>query len=96
MTDTAAIVEPLGSDPQHTTVATAPRPRALEGIRLGLLDNGKPNAAHVVATAARGLQQRHHLADVLALTKAVASRPAPEDVVREFTGFDAAIVGVGD
>lgn len=96
MTDRTTIVEPLGTEPEQASVTAVARPRQLGGIRLGLLDNGKPNAAHVIATAARGLGRRHDLAEVLAVTKAVASRPAPEPIVREFSGFDAAIVGVGD
>lgn len=93
---THPIVDPLGTEPSTAQVRPTARPARLEGLRIGLLDNGKPNAAHVVATAAAGLRRRHRTAEAVAHTKAVASRPAPDEVLTGFRGFDAAIVGVGD
>lgn len=90
------IVDPLGSEPESDVFTPAPRPSRLEGMRLGLLDNGKPNAAHVIATLARGLAQDHDVPTPVAVTKPVASRPVDQEVVMKFKGFDAAIVGVGD
>lgn len=90
------IIDPSGSEPSDAGFTTAPRPTTLAGSRLGVLDNGKPNAAHVVATAARGLSQRYQAAEPMAVTKDVASRPVSEELLVRFRGFDAAIVGVGD
>ena len=93
---TVEIVDPLGTEAQAGDFTPAPRPAALDGLRLGLLDNGKPNAAHVISTVARGLQERHGAAPPFAVTKPVASVPVDQEVVLRFKGFDAAIVGVGD
>lgn len=93
---TVEIVDPLGSEPRADVVTPADRPARLEGMRLALLDNGKPNAAHVITTLARGLREHHEVPTPVAVTKPVASRPADPDVVMKFKGFDAAIVGVGD
>lgn len=93
---TVEIVDPLGREPQADAFTPAVRPTRLAGMRLALLDNGKPNAAHVIATLARGLGEHHEVPTPVAVTKPVASRPAGPDVVMKFKGFDAAIVGVGD
>lgn len=90
------IIDPSGSQPSAARIASAPRPKTLRGGKLAVLDNGKPNAAHVVATAARGVRQRYGAAEPMAVTKDVASRPVSEELLVRFTGFDAAIVGVGD
>lgn len=94
--NTQPIVNPLGDEPVTEQFRPVPRPATLEGLRLGVLDNGKPNAAHVVATAGAGLRRSFGVAEVMPAGKAVASRPAPDEVLTGFRGFDAAIVGVGD
>ncbi len=94
--DQTPIIDPTGTDTQTDGFTGASRPATLRGRRIGVLDNGKPNAEHVVATAARGVADRHDLAEVLAVTKPVASRPIADEALRRFKGFDAAIVGVGD
>jgi hypothetical protein len=89
------IVDPLGAPAETVHFAGAPRRATLAGARIGALDNGKPNAVHVVGLPGRTLAERHG-AEFLALTKPVASLPVEEDVLLRFKGFDAAIVGVGD
>lgn len=94
MSDTP-IVDPRGVDPESTGFKGAPRRDGLMGARIGVLDNGKPNAIHVVGLPGRTLAERHG-AELMAVTKPIASIPAEEDVILRFKGFDAAIVGVGD
>lgn len=94
--NTVAIVDPGGSEPASMGVAVASRPAALAGSRLGVLDNGKPNAGYVVDRLGRSLQRRFGTAQPVAAGKAVASQPCPDEVLVGFRGFDAAIVGVGD
>jgi hypothetical protein len=90
------VVDPSGSEPHATGVEVAPRPTTLAGTRLGVLDNGKPNADHVVRSLGRHLHRRFGTQEPVAAAKAFASRPCPEDVLTRFRGFDAALVGVGD
>jgi hypothetical protein len=94
--DTTAIFDPSGSETDSAGFVGVSRPGSLEGLRLGVLDNGKPNAQHVVTTAAAGVRERFALAEVLEVTKPVASRPIADEALVRFKGFDAAIVGVGD
>ena len=94
--DTTAIIDPTGGEAESDGFTGVARPASLEGLRLGILDNGKPNAQHVVATAARGVGGRVSLAEVMEVTKPIASRPIADEALVRFKGFDAAIVGVGD
>ncbi len=43
------------SEPRPESWTLAPSPGSLSGLRIGVLDNGKPNAAFVLAYAARRL-----------------------------------------
>jgi hypothetical protein len=43
------------SEPRPTVGQLAPSPRSLSGLRIGVLNNGKPNAAFVLAYAAQRL-----------------------------------------
>ncbi|MQA13072.1 MAG: hypothetical protein GEV09_02585 [Pseudonocardiaceae bacterium] len=90
------VVDPSGSEPPSAHVATAARPSVLAGAHIGALDNGKPNADHVVGRLARYLRRRFDTQEPMAAGKAVASQPCPDEVLVGFRGFDAAIVGVGD
>jgi hypothetical protein len=94
--NTAAIIDPSGTETGGDGFTGVVRPTSLSGVRLGVLDNGKPNAEHVVRTAARGVRARVELAEVMGITKPVASRPIADEALVRFKGFDAAIVGVGD
>jgi hypothetical protein len=90
------ITDPSGTEPDVTGLAAAPRPDDLTGRRVAVLDNGKPNAGHVVRTLAEHLTRRFGAQAPVAAGKALASRPAPDEVLAGFRGFDAAVVGVGD
>lgn len=46
------------SEPRPDTWALAPSVASLSGLRIGVLDNGKPNAAFVLAYAAEALAER--------------------------------------
>lgn len=90
------IPDPAGTPLDVTAATLAARPATLAERRVAVLDNGKPNARHVVRTLAGHLESRFRTETPLATGKALASRPAPDEVLVGFRNFDAAIVGVGD
>ena len=90
------IVDPAGSEPPTQRLTTSPRPASLAGARIGVLNNGKPNAAHVVGELGAHLARRFGADDPVAAEKPNSSRAFEADVLDEFRNFDAAIVGVGD
>jgi hypothetical protein len=69
----------------------------LGGIRVGLLDNQKANAARVLETLAEQLRSQHHIGEVTTYTKSYFGTPVEEDRAREIAqSCDAVIAGVGD
>jgi hypothetical protein len=97
VTHREAILDPTGkSDVDRATLLT-PRVRDLAGLRLGLLDNAKPNAALVLQTLAEQLRSQYHLGEVATFTKSYFGTPVEEDRAKEIAqSCEAVIAGVGD
>ncbi|MSQ25670.1 MAG: hypothetical protein EXR49_05280 [Dehalococcoidia bacterium] len=75
----------------------APRPESLNGLRLGLLDNHKRNAAGVLDEIEKLISQRYELASVVRRYKTDVSRPCPEETVADLAAqADAVIIAIGD
>jgi hypothetical protein len=92
-----AILDPTGQSERGRAVVLTPRLRDLSGIRLGLLDNAKPNAALVLQTLADQLRAQHHVGEVSNYTKSYFGTPVEEDRAQEIAqSCDAVIAGVGD
>jgi hypothetical protein len=67
--------------------STAPTSKAQQralpksGLRLGVLDNGKGNADHLLRLLTEGLKSRVPVASVVALRKSSVSLPAAGDIL---------------
>ena len=97
MTRRETILDPTGQAAAARAATLAPRVRDLAGLRLGLLDNAKPNAALVLQTMADQLRAQHHLGEVTTYTKSYFGTPVEEDRAKEIAqSCDAVIAGVGD
>jgi hypothetical protein len=53
------------------------------GIRLGVLDNSKNNADHLLDFIIEGMKKEFKVDSVVVKRKAASSRPAPEQVLDE-------------
>jgi hypothetical protein len=99
MATLADILDPTG---QTTTrigaTARAPRRTDLTGVRLGLLENTKHNAALLLDELAALLQSEHGAsATVLRRTKTAFALPLPEETLAELVReCDVVLTGVGD
>jgi hypothetical protein len=92
-----AILDPTGIADAQRAVSLAPRVRDLAGLRLGLLDNAKPNAALVLQTVADQLRAQHHIGVVTTFGKSYFGTPVEEDRAKEIAqSCEAVIAGVGD
>ena len=92
-----AILDPTGQSERVRAVRLAPRVGDLSGLRLGLLDNAKPNAALVLQTLAQQLRSQYHLGEVATFTKSYFGTPVEEDRAKEIAqSCEAVIAGVGD
>ena len=56
------------------------------GIRLGVLDNSKGNADHLLRFIVEGLKSTVAVASVVSLRKASVSLPAPNDILDRLCG----------
>ena len=91
------------SEPGPETARRAPSPPSLAGLRIAVLDNGKPNAGTVMARAAESLAARTG-AEVSLVTKkgpqglsANAAIPVADDIFeRLLAEADVVITGAAD
>ena len=91
------------SEPGPEVVHLAPSPTSLAGLRIAVLDNGKPNAAHVMTRAAETLASRTG-ARVELITKkgpqgrsANAAIPCAPDIFEKVLAHaDVVITGTAD
>jgi hypothetical protein len=56
------------------------------GIRLGVLDNSKGNADHLLRFIVEGVKSSVSVASIVTLRKASVSLPAPGDMLERFVG----------
>lgn len=81
--------------PRHAVLAA--RPNSLEGATIGLLANGKHNSEELLEMVGEVLADRYEFAAVVPMNKGNASRPCPEDILRELAEqCDVVITASGD
>ena len=98
MATLADILDPTGSTaPRIGAAALAPRRADLRGVRVGLLENTKHNAALLLDDLAELLQREHGAAGVLRRTKTAFALPLPDELLQELVReCDVVVTGVGD
>ncbi len=92
----AIVFDPRGRV-EAELVAPAPRVAALDGKRLGLLDNTKWNAGRLLRKTAALLGERHQFAAVNYYRKESFSKPADSALVAEIAAAnDIVLTAIGD
>jgi hypothetical protein len=96
-----AILDPTGRadvpSAAGQALALAPRRTDLSGLRVGLLENSKHNAALLLNEIGRLLVAEHDAASTVMTTKQNFAAPVGGDVVERYRGeCDVVITGVGD
>ena len=77
--------------------APAPRPTSLAGKVVGILDNGKPKSDVLLREIQEQLRSETGLKDFVAVRKASAYRPAPDEQLDDLARrVDAVVAGIGD
>jgi len=74
------LVVPVAPAPE-TAPPAEQRKVAAGGVRLGILDNSKGNADHLLGFIVEGVKKLLPVTSVVALRKASVSIPAPADVI---------------
>jgi len=79
------------------TIAYAPRPTALEGKRLALIQNTKFNSDRLLEMIGNILKAEYGVADWRMYNKHNASVPAHAEIIDEVkTSADVMVAGIGD
>ena len=81
----------------QTVAVTQKRAVAKGGIRLGLLDNSKGNADHLLRFIVDGVKALVPVASVLVLCKDSVSLPAPKEILDQLAaGSDYVVTAMAD
>jgi len=74
-----------------------PRPEALAGLRVGLVDNSKFNSDQLLERIAKLLESGHGVTAHIMRRKRSAGIPASPEIIAEFkASCDIVVAGVGD
>jgi len=92
--DRITVLSPLGIN-QVKAQPIAPRLGSLEGVRLGILNNSKPNSLELQQRVAELLGGRHRLARTVTKQKPSAAVGA-EKLDLYATEVDAVVTAIGD
>lgn len=78
-------------------IAFVPRPKSLDGLRIGLVDNTKHNSDQLLIRIAALLEREHGAkAHVIRKKKSAGAAPHAEIVEEYKAGCDIVVAGVGD
>jgi hypothetical protein len=95
MAETVRILNPAGH--VHVVEASpAPRPATLDGLRPGILENGKANARLLMESVVDGLRARFDLRPLTVGSKPVAGPPSSATVELLKSNCDFVLVGSSD
>lgn len=93
------VIDPQGR-PNLNQQRLAPRLETLKDKRLGLLSNGKPNAANLLRIVERRLASEFNLGEVVFVDKFESSLTAadtmPDWMLEQLSQCDAVLHGSGD
>ena len=90
------LYSPLSTTPKRKAVR-APALGSIDGLRIGILENGKLNAPEMLKEVAALFEQRHGCIVRAVYHKSNASAPAPkETLVKASKEVDFLITGLGD
>lgn len=98
MSDTRErLLDPTGESELATNTQLRPRLRSLQGLRVALLENTKPNGAVLLQHVGRELRENYGVREVRMFRKGYFGTPVEESVVQQILrDSDFAVAGIGD
>ena len=95
MAETVRILDPAG-DIFVVEASPSPRLATLDGLRPGILENGKTNARLMMESIVEGMRERFPLGELVVGSKPVAGPPSDSTVNLLKAGCDFMLVGSSD
>jgi hypothetical protein len=87
----------LSERPAAEGLTLAPRPAELNGVTIGLLENGKQNARRFLEDVAAVLRERYGAGEAQLRRKEIFSQPASPELVDELSRqSEVVVIGIGD
>ncbi|WP_205857722.1 UGSC family (seleno)protein [Phytoactinopolyspora endophytica] len=93
------IIDPTAGAQTRVSVEQRDSPvvSSLDGLRVGLLENTKRNAARILDAVGAALAETHGAAELVRRTKKQFAMPLPSDVLTDLKSTcDVVVIGVGD
>jgi hypothetical protein len=91
------LLDPTGGVDGGTDTRLAPRLRSLAGLRVGLLDNSKPNASVLLAAVADELRRDWGVRSSTTYAKSYFGTPVEESQIQLILrNCDFVVAGIGD
>jgi hypothetical protein len=91
------LLDPTGFGERAADTTLAPRPASLRGLRLGLLENTKVNAASLLRHVGRQLEREHGAAAAVLYSKSYFGTPVEESLIQRILhNSDFVVAGIGD
>ena len=82
---------------QPLSIGAVPRPRSLQGLRVGLLDNAKAPVDRMMVHIEAKLKEKYPGIETYTASKTAASRPADERMLKSLRdNCDVVINALGD
>ena len=94
---TFEILDPTVEPAEGPSVTRAARPRSLEGLRVGLIENTKFNSDRLLLKIGEILKAEHGVAETHLFRKHNSSVPAHQEIIDDLTRTcDVMVAGIGD
>jgi hypothetical protein len=91
------LLDPTGDSDRGVDTRLAPRLRSLAGLRVGLLDNTKPNASVLLAAVADELRQGWDVRSSTVYVKGYFGTPVEKSqILQILDNCDFVVAGIGD
>jgi hypothetical protein len=91
------LLDPTGGGDRGTNTSLSPRPQALKGLTVGLLNNSKPNAVTILNAIGRELKEKYGVREARVFTKGYFGTPVEESVIQQMLhNCDFAVAAIGD
>jgi hypothetical protein len=91
------LLDPTGGGDRAVDTRLAPRLRSLSGLRVGLLDNTKPNASVLLGTVADELRRGWGVRSSTVFTKGYFGTPVEKSqILQILENCDFVVAGIGD